>query len=350
MLGHERRAILITIKQIAALANVSRGTVDSVINERGGVNKEVAERVRKIADELGYKPNKAAKALATIHKPITIGLVLPASGNPFFDEVKSGFLSQAEELSDYGVTFFIKHLYGYDDEDEINAIDELLEKNISGLIIAPIDTKPMNDKLTELMDKNIPVITINSDITDGKRLCYVGQDYIKSGAAAAGIFGLISNVSLKVGIITGCLNMLGHNQRISGFKDAIDKNYKNIEVIDIVENSDDDRISNDVTKQLINKHSEINAIYMTAGGVCGTASALKELGLDKKIILITYDDVPKTVKLINEGVVNATICQEPLIQGSLSLKLLFEFLVNRTKPADEKYFTKVEIKIKENLG
>ena len=53
-----------TIKQIAELAGVSRGTVDRVLNNRGSVNANTAARVREIAEKLNYKPNKAGLMLA----------------------------------------------------------------------------------------------------------------------------------------------------------------------------------------------------------------------------------------------------------------------------------------------
>ena len=46
-----------TIKEIAELAGVSRGTVDRVLNNRGSVNRETAEKIRAIIKQLGYKPN-----------------------------------------------------------------------------------------------------------------------------------------------------------------------------------------------------------------------------------------------------------------------------------------------------
>lgn len=57
----------VTLKQIAELAGVSRGTVDRALYNRGRVKPEVAERIRKIADDLGYQPNRAGKALAMTH-------------------------------------------------------------------------------------------------------------------------------------------------------------------------------------------------------------------------------------------------------------------------------------------
>ena len=59
----------VTIKKIAEVAGVSRGTVDRALNGRSGVKPEVKENILKIADELGYKPNYAAKALADKRLP-----------------------------------------------------------------------------------------------------------------------------------------------------------------------------------------------------------------------------------------------------------------------------------------
>ena len=55
---------MLTIRQIAQLAGVSRGTVDRVLNNRAGVNPETAARVRRIAEEVGYQPNIAGQQLA----------------------------------------------------------------------------------------------------------------------------------------------------------------------------------------------------------------------------------------------------------------------------------------------
>ena len=57
-----------TIKQIAEMAGVSRGTVDRVLNNRGSVNANTAARVREIAEKLNYKPNKAGLMLAAQKK------------------------------------------------------------------------------------------------------------------------------------------------------------------------------------------------------------------------------------------------------------------------------------------
>lgn len=54
----------VTLQQIAEKAGVSRGTVDRALNDRGRIKPEVAEKIKKIAEEMGYQPNRAGRALA----------------------------------------------------------------------------------------------------------------------------------------------------------------------------------------------------------------------------------------------------------------------------------------------
>ena len=76
-----------TIKEIAELAGVSRGTVDRVLNHRGLVNPNTEKKVLEIAELLNYQPNKAGIALAAQKKKYVIGVLLFGEDNPFFDEV-----------------------------------------------------------------------------------------------------------------------------------------------------------------------------------------------------------------------------------------------------------------------
>lgn len=81
----------VTIKDIAAAVGVSRGTVDRVINHRGGVSEEVAARVEQAVEEMGYFPNRAGRILAARKKPVTIGCLLPSDKITFFHDVIRGF-------------------------------------------------------------------------------------------------------------------------------------------------------------------------------------------------------------------------------------------------------------------
>ena len=90
----------VTLQQIAELAGVSRGTVDRALHNRGRVNSEVALRIRKIADELGYVYH------LDVHgnrgKNLKLGVVIPSIETATMQIVAKGARAAAEKLSAFG--------------------------------------------------------------------------------------------------------------------------------------------------------------------------------------------------------------------------------------------------------
>ena len=92
-----------TMKEIADLAGVSRGTVDRALNKRGDIKPETREQILRIAQELGYTRNKAGTALAAKRKSVRFGVIIPETDNDFFAGVSEGFHSIEKEYADYGL-------------------------------------------------------------------------------------------------------------------------------------------------------------------------------------------------------------------------------------------------------
>ncbi len=335
-----------TIKEIADLAGVSRGTVDRVLNNRPGVNSQTAEKVREIAKNLNYRPNKAGIALAAQKKKYKIGVVLFSKDNPFFDEVSQGAEAKAIELEDYGITTITKRV-DFDAGSQLEAIDALVEEGVNGLMLAPFNDTSIQEKINDLVDAGIPVVTVNTDISGSKRMAYVGSDYYKGGAIVAGLLGLMSEGDIKLGVITGSNHVLCHSERIRGLSETIASTYRNIHIVDIKENHDDENRSYSLTKDMLRQHPDLNAVFFVAAGVLGGCRAILESGRSLKVI--TFDDVPTTIEMLQAGVISATISQLPYKQGSKSLDILFEYLTSSSEPDSELNFVEHSIKIRENL-
>jgi len=260
----------VTSKQIAEMVKVSRGTVDRVLNNRGGVKKETEKKIREIADLLGYVPNRAGKALSSSKRPILLGLILNCEGNPFYEEILSGIESSKNAYPDFVIEFEIKKLRGYDVEEQIKAIDELQALGVMALIITPMNDALIAEKINEVAAAEIPVVTLNTDIEHTCRLLHVGCNYAASGRTAAGLIGLLTGGCASVAIVTGSMSILGHNQRVQGFLSDIKNDYPNVHYVGIVENNDDDIKSYAVVKKLMKASPEITAVYFAAGGgFCG---------------------------------------------------------------------------------
>lgn len=279
----------VTIKKIAEYSGVSRGTVDRVLNNRGNVKPETEALVRKIADQLGYTPNIAGKALAARKKSLTIGIILISEGNTFFDDVINGIRQAEKELKDYGVNIVLKRMKGYNVQEQLNLIEELKE-NINILILNAISDTAIADAIAELSKKNIGVITVNTDIENSKRLCYVGSDYEKGGETACGMIGFLTNGCANIGILTGSEKILGHRQRVAGFRKIMKNKYPNMKEIAFAATDDDDIQAYEVTKQMLFKHKEIDALFIVAAGIYGVCRAVMHLGLERKINIISFED------------------------------------------------------------
>lgn len=337
-----------TIKEIADLAGVSRGTVDRVLNKRGSVNPQTAEKILEIAQALDYKPNRAGLVLAAQKKNLKLGVILFGEGNPFFDDVIAGIRHKEEELACYNCSVIIKRV-AVDTDDQIRAIDELLREGVNGIAISPTNDKRLATKVDEIHELGIPVVALNTDIKNCKRLAFIGSNYYQSGATAAGLMRLMAkNEAVYIGIIAGSSEVLCHTERIAGFKHAIEK-YEHIKVTETIMNLDDDFVSYDMTSQLLKEHPEINALFFAAGGVYGGCRSVLAQDRAKDMTIITFDQVETTKEMIMKDVISATICQEPFVQGSKPLDILFTYLATGELPEQEYNYTAVDIRIKENL-
>ena len=314
---------MVTIKQIADLAGVSRGTVDRVLNNLSGVNPETEVRVRKILTALNYSPSKAGQNLAIKKKNLKFGYVISAQSgsNPFFNEVEKGIKKKALELGEYGITVEIAFSNLSDYQQQLQILDRLVEHGVSGIAITPTNHPAIAQRLRELTDRGIAIVTSNSDIENSGRLAYVGSNYYKCGETAGGLLALFSQGHANVGIVYGSDSVLCHSQRIAGFQDRI-ASCPDIKVITAVKNNDDDIESYSVTKTILETYPEIDSLFLVSAGVHGACHAA--VSSKRNPIIICYDCLPETRALLQKGIIYAAIDQQPMYQGSKPLDILFD--------------------------
>ncbi len=336
-----------TIKEIAELSGVSRGTVDRVLNNRGSVSKETAKRVREIAEKLNYTPNKAGLVLAAQKKNLKFGVILFNESNPFFCEVLNGVHAKARELSCYNCRIIIRQV-SFNETAQYKAMEELLSEGIHGLVISPYNSPYIAAEIDRYHEFGIPVITVNTDI-NSKRIAYVGSNYLLSGETAAGLLGRMTFGDINVGIISGSSHVLCHTERIAGFTRVLSERFPHIKIAATTENHDDDSKSFEQVSAMLSEHPEINALFFAAAGVYGGCKAVVSLGLSGKVKIFTYDNVSTTKDLIKSGVISATICQQPYKQGYWPLDLLSRYLLEGALPENEMNYVDIDIRILENI-
>ncbi|MGN0521178.1 MAG: LacI family DNA-binding transcriptional regulator [Eubacterium sp.] len=335
----------ITVKEIARLAGVSRGTVDRALKNRTGISEETKKRILEIAKQYDYKPNIIGKALVYSGKPIQIPVILNSIGNPFFDDVKAGIFAAQEEFESYGFQIELSEFKGYDAEDLLNILDNL-PSDTAQIILTPICDKRVEEKICSLQKNSTKIIMLSSALEGVKNAVYVGCDYLKSGRIAGRITGLISAGSANLYIVTGSSQHKGHAQRVEGIKAVLKKDYPSIRLLGVAESNDDDETAYKAMKSALKEHPEIDFVYITAGGVNGTLKAVREHSHNVRVC--TFDDTEITCEALRRGDVLATICQQPFEQGYYSVKALFDKIITK-KEVQSTIYTQLSIKVDEAL-
>jgi LacI family transcriptional regulator len=341
--------LAVTIKQIADATGVSRGTVDRVLHNRPGVKPQIAELVRTAARDMGYVPNRAGKMLAAKKQPLLIGCFLPSVGNPFFEAVIRGMREAETSLCDFGVSLTITEVAGYDPLEHIREIRRLVKANCSALCVSTVDIPEIRACLDEIIAAGIPVVTVNTDVSQTKRLCYIGCDYLQSGRTAAGLLSKMTTEDLNILLVTGSLKMKGHNERIQGFLAALDAKRAPHRVAATLESLDNEGLAYEKVLHELKEHAGINCVYSVAAGVAGVCQAIEELNRKQSLYVISHDDVPTTRKYMQKGIIDFTVCQEPEQQGLRAINALFEHFVSDKQNMPEDWLSNAVIKISENL-
>ncbi len=338
----------VTLKQIAELAGVSRGTVDRALYNRGRVNPEVAARIRAIADELGYQPNRAGRALALQKNPIKIGVIIQSVETPFMVQVLNGIRQATDELAKLGVQILKREIRGISADREIAAIDELIQEGIGGLALLPVQDDRLRSKINEVVAAGIPVVTFNSDISSTQRMCFVGLNNLLSGRACAGLMGAVMGQKGKVLMINGHSENDAHARRAEGFCSELALRFPEIRIVAQQFCYDDDAVAQKITEDTLREHPDLGGIFLIAHGQKGACDALHHLKR-RDIHMIGYDLVPDNINGLLHGDVEFLIGQGAREQGYQPLMILFDYLFAGKEPKSPFQYTDIVIKTRYNI-
>ncbi|MFC5405330.1 LacI family DNA-binding transcriptional regulator [Cohnella soli] len=341
--------MVVTIREIAEKAGVSRGTVDRVLNGRPRVKPEVRERVLEIARELNYVPNAAGKGLAYSKKPVLFGIIMPPRDIPFFDEIRVGIEMAAEELKSFGIRLEYRYVDNKTPEEGAAAIRELVSAGANGIMFSVMDDQIVRENIDRAAEQGVPVITFNSDVENSKRVCFVGQDLYKSGKVAAELMDKMLPAAAKVLILTGNLKFHAHRSRVQGFKEASANKEKKFDIIQIIEGFDRYEETHAKLSQALTEHPDIAGLYLATGPIDAAIDVLKKQGKAGKIKVISNDLIPETREGLSDRIIDFTIVQNPRQQGYLSLRLLYDLIFMGKRPDQVNYYTDTHIYISESL-
>lgn len=336
---------------IARLANVSLGTVDRVIHNRGRVSQETKDRVNEAIENIDYKPNVAAQILSLRKKRI-IGILVPGfETGDYWEDVEKGITRIEAEMNDYG--FVIERFHF--DRNSVLSFKEQIERvkhrdDIDGLVISPQYKDISIDFSLYLKEGNIPFVFVDSNIESCNQLSYFGIHSYKAGYILAKL--LIDSLDNEDHILIVNLHQT-HNRRAtqidiidSGFCDFIaNSQHKGVlHKIDLVLSNPD--WQNELFNYLKSRQ-QIKGIAVFNSQTFQLAKFVKENQISG-IKIVGFDLIKKNLDYLKEGYVKYLISQRPDSQGYHSIKALCNYIAFST-PVRETNFMPIDIIIAENI-
>jgi LacI family transcriptional regulator len=199
-----------SVKDVAAAANVSLGTVSNVLNRPQQVSPVTRERVERAMTDLGFVRNESARQLRA-GKSRTLAYVMLDASNPFFTDVAQG-IELAAEAAD--LSLFICNSDNRA-ERESTHLGHLQQQRVQGILITPVD--PDASSLEALAARGTPIVIVDRTSREGG-FCSVAVDDLLGGRLA--IEHLVDRGHTRVAFIGGPLSIGQVQDRYVGARQA----------------------------------------------------------------------------------------------------------------------------------
>jgi LacI family transcriptional regulator len=276
-----------TLEEVAQLAGVSRSTVSRVINDHPNVRPETRERVWQAIRESDYQPHAAARSLVTNRTQI-IGMVIPEAvttlfTDPFFSLLLRG---ATDACNSHQYQLMLSLFTANADRQEIYR-RILCSGYLDGAIVA---SASLDDPLIpDLLRDRIPFVSVGR--YPNKPVHYVDADNV--GGARMAVEHLIRLGHRRIATITGRLDMIHGQDRLSGYRQALEARGIPMEEELIVEGDYTEASGRVGMQQLLS--ASPSAVFVASDMMAiGALKALRqaERQVPQDIALVSFDDIP----------------------------------------------------------
>ena len=292
---------------------------------------ETRRRVLGVADRLGYLPD-TAQAHASIALSVPrLDFLLPGGSNSFLG-VLAAHLRDSARARKSVADVRIHLIEGFNPDALAAALRELGPQS-RGLGIVGIDHPTVREAIRQVVLAGTPVLTMVSDIANVPRLGYVGIDNRAAGRLAGHLVGrFVAPDRKEVALFAGSMSYRGHEEREAGFRHVLAEMSRQVRIVDLREIKDDTERSYVETRQLLERHPGLGAIYNIGAGNRGIAQALEESGRASDVVFVGHELTEHTRRFLLSGTMDAVIDQNPRVEVRDAIDRLLAAVGNQAQP------------------
>jgi len=272
--------------------------------------EEVAKE--EVAEEEAAEEEVVKKVFAWIGAVVEI---------PYFIDHRAGIEAAGKEL---GVETKFLGPTGYDMGAMVNTIEQAIAENPAGIEIIGF-VEELAPAINKAIEAGIPVVTLDADTATSDRYTFIGTGNYNAGRQSAQILGDALGGEGKVAV-TSVVGQTNLDERLQGFRDELEENYPDMELIQVVDHPSDEQIAADGVKAVLQANPDLAGVAsVEATGGKGAATAVKEMDKVGDVVIVSMDRDDTTLKLIEDGVIYASLAQRTALMSYLGVKLMYYY-------------------------
>jgi LacI family transcriptional regulator len=257
----------VRIGDVAKRAGTSVATVSHVLRGTGKfVSDRLADRVRRAAQDLGYRPNSVASALRT-RRTRSIGVVVPDLRDYSFMLLLKGCTAAAQA---YGFSLILEDAEG-SWAREAERTRHLLDRRVEGLVVAPVGNR--NPVLPEAVRERVPVVLVGSDLPDVAAPVVLAD--IEAGTAAA-MAHLWERGYRRPALVAGALDTALRRECFAAYGNALAQRHQTLDPSLVITQPSDLVGGYKAMMQLLHVHRPPDAVFVAGHSMAlGAVKALR---------------------------------------------------------------------------
>ncbi|WP_226921626.1 ABC transporter substrate-binding protein [Georgenia subflava] len=252
---------------------------------------------------------------------LTIGFVPGIASDPFFLAMQLGAEDKAEEM---GIELIWQGAPDeYSPQSQIPFVDTMLTQQVDGLIIVPTDPDALQPSVAEAVSMDIPVITVDTTVTDQSDLVsHITGDNVDGGRLAGHTLAEQIGGEGKVFLMSGSPTATTNTLREQGFMEALEE-YPDIELVGKEYANSQPAAATSAVSTVLLKHPDLAGIFAVDGtSGTGTVAALRNNDKVGEVALIGYDAYENQVADLQDGAFTALVAQKPGDMAGLALEYI----------------------------
>ncbi len=280
---------------------------------------------------------------------IKIALVTKMVDSPYWQTVKRAAVEKAEEMGNVELT----HLGPPTEADidkQVQIIETCINDDYDGIILAACDKDALIEPVRKAKEAGIPVVMIDSGISEPVYDAFLATNNIQAGAECAKLMANLIGDSGQVAIVNFAAGTQTAVDREAGFTEEIKNNHKNIEIVGVQYCNSDPTVAANQATDFISAYPDLKGIWgANDQSAIGVAQAVTEKGKSESIMVVGFDNSDDIKAGLKSGTIKGTAVQMPTQMGSKGVEIVVDLLDGKA-PADKAVDTGVTMVTTENMS